>query len=152
VPDMRSIAQMLRLRTEQGATREELEVELRSDGPSGRLSGTPRGRPMPGVNQVTQSHEMKIAILALATRVMDAIEERSKAEAALVAPYHEVVRKTADTVQVGGESLSIERDSVSIDERVEIAGKFLRMVQRTDGDYEATITEALARFADLMER
>lgn len=30
--DMRSVAQMLRLRVEQGATREELEVELRSDG------------------------------------------------------------------------------------------------------------------------
>ena len=101
---------------------------------------------------MTQDHEMKIAILALATRVMDAIEERSQAEANLVDRYHEVVRKTADTVEVGGESLSIERDAVSIDERVEIAGKFLRMVQRTDTDYETTITEALARFADLMER
>jgi hypothetical protein len=30
--DMRSVAQMLRLRAEQGATRDELEVELRSDG------------------------------------------------------------------------------------------------------------------------
>jgi len=107
---------------------------------------------MRGVSQVTQDHEMKIAILALATQVMDAIEERSKAEADLVSRYHDVVRKTADTVQVGGESLSIERDAVAIDERVEIAGKFLRMVQRTDTDYEATISDALARFADLMER
>ena len=41
---------------------------------------------------------------------------------------------------------------MAMDERVEIAGKFLRMVQRTDTDYEATITEALARFAELMER
>ncbi len=104
-----------------------------------------------GVTQMTQDHEMKIAILTLATQVMDAIEERSKAEADLVARYHDVVRKTADTVDVGGESLAIERDAVAIDERVEIAGKFLRMVQRTDTDYEATITDALARFAELME-
>jgi hypothetical protein len=32
MPDMRSHAQLLRLRAEQGATREELEVELRSNG------------------------------------------------------------------------------------------------------------------------
>ena len=37
-------------------------------------------------------------------------------------------------------------------DRVETAGKFLRMVQRSDGDYEATITQALSSFADLMER
>ena len=104
------------------------------------------------MNKVTQDHEMKIAILELATRVMDAISERSQAEADLVARYHDVVSKTADTVEVGGESLTIERDAVAMDERVEVAGKFLRMVQRTDGDYEATITDALARFADLMER
>jgi hypothetical protein len=103
------------------------------------------------VTQMTQDHEMKIAILALATRVMDAIEERSQAEADLVTRYHDVVRKTTDTVEVGGESLSIERDAVAMDERVEIAGKFLRMVQRTDTDYEATISDALARFAELME-
>jgi hypothetical protein len=55
-------------------------------------------------------------------------------------------------VDVGGESLPIERETVEIDERVETAGKFLRMVQRSDGDYEATISQALASFADLMER
>ena len=33
--DMRSVAQALRLRAEQGATREELEVELQGDGFSG---------------------------------------------------------------------------------------------------------------------
>ena len=33
--DMRSVVQALRLRAEQGATREELEVELRDDGLSG---------------------------------------------------------------------------------------------------------------------
>ena len=32
MPDMRSVVQKLRLRAEQGATREELEVELSSDG------------------------------------------------------------------------------------------------------------------------
>ena len=47
---------------------------------------------------------------------------------------------------------AIERDAVAIDARVETASKFLRMVQRTDGDYEATIALALARFASLMER
>jgi hypothetical protein len=33
--DMRSVVQAMRLRAEQGATREELEVELRGDGLSG---------------------------------------------------------------------------------------------------------------------
>lgn len=101
---------------------------------------------------MTQDHEMKIAILELASRVMEAIEERGQAEADLVARYHDILRKTADTVEVGGEAVSIERDAVAIDERVEIAGKFLRMVQRNDTDYEATISDALARFAELMER
>ena len=116
MPDMRSVVQMLRVRAEQGATREELELELRRNGhlgwngrssrrTSGRSSGRLRGRRKQGVNLVTQEHEMKIAILTLATRVMDAIEERAQAEADLVARYHHVVRKTADTVEVGGESL-----------------------------------------------
>ena len=95
---------------------------------------------------------MKLAILALASRVMDAIAERKQAEADLVTRYHDVLRKDADTVQVGGESLAIERDAATLDARVETASKFLRMVQRTDGDYEATIALALARFASLMER
>ena len=104
------------------------------------------------MNETVQEHEMKLAILALAQRVMDAIAERQQAEADLIARYQHIVRKTADTVKVGGESLPIERDAVGLDERVETAGKFLRMVQRSDGDYEATVTHALARFADLMER
>ena len=104
------------------------------------------------MSEANQDHEMKIAILALASRVMDAIEERKQAEADLVSRYHDVLRKSADIVDVGGESLTIERDVMTLDDRVETAGKFLRMVQRTDGDYEATITQALARFADLMER
>ena len=104
------------------------------------------------MNETVQEHEMKLAILALAQRVMDAIAERQQAEADLIARYQHIVRKTPDTVKVGGESLPIERDSVGLEERVEIAGKFLRMVQRSDGDYEATVTDALARFAELMER
>jgi hypothetical protein len=95
---------------------------------------------------------MKLAILALARRVMDAIAERQQAEADIIGRYQDVVRKDAHTVEVGGESLPIERETVEIDERVETAGKFLRMVQRSDGDYEATITQALASFAELMER
>ena len=83
---------------------------------------------------------------------MDAIAERQQAEADLIGRYQDVVRKDAYTVDVGGESLPIEREAVEIDERVETAGKFLRMVQRSDGDYDATITQALASFADLMER
>jgi hypothetical protein len=55
-------------------------------------------------------------------------------------------------VDVGGESLAIERDAVALDERVEIAGKFLRTVQHRDADYDATISDALSRFADLIER
>jgi hypothetical protein len=104
------------------------------------------------VETVAQDNEMKLAILGLARRVMDAIAERQQAEADLIGRYQDVVRKDAYTVEVGGESLPIERDAVEIDERVEIAGKFLRMVQRSDGDYEAAITQSLARFADLMER
>jgi dihydropteroate synthase len=95
---------------------------------------------------------MKLAILALAVKVMDAIAERRQAEADLIARYQDVVRKTADTVEVGGESLLIERDAVTLEERIETAAKFLRMVQRSDTDYEATVTDALGRFADLMER
>jgi hypothetical protein len=95
---------------------------------------------------------MKLAILALARQVMDAISERQQAEADLIGRYQDVVRKDAFTVEVGGEALPIEREAVEIDERVETAGKFLRMVQRSDGDYEATITHALASFADVMER
>jgi hypothetical protein len=104
------------------------------------------------MEMVAQDNEMKLAILSLARRVMDAIAERQQAEADLIGRYQDVVRKDAYTVEVGGESLPIERDAVEIDERVETAGKFLRMVQRSDGDYEATITQALASFADLMER
>lgn len=95
---------------------------------------------------------MKLAILAVAVQVMDAITERQKAEADLVARYQDVVGKTAEMVEVGGESLLIERDAVGLEERIETAGKFLRMVQRSDTDYEATVTAALARFAELMER
>ena len=95
---------------------------------------------------------MKLAILALAHRVMDAIDERRQAEADLVGRYTDVISTTADTVEVGGESLEIERDALGLDDRVETASKFLRMVQRSDSDYETTITDALARFADLMER
>jgi hypothetical protein len=95
---------------------------------------------------------MKIAILTLASQVMDAIAERNQAESDLIVRYQDVVRKTADTVEVGGESLAIKRDAVAIAERVELAGKFLRMVQRNDRDYETTISQALARFANLMER
>ena len=101
---------------------------------------------------VTQENEMKHAILALARQVMDAIAERQQAEADLISRYQDAVRKDAYTVEVGGESLPIERESVEIDERVETAGKFLRMVQRSDGDYDAIITQSLASFADLMER
>lgn len=101
---------------------------------------------------VAQDNEMKLAILSLARQVMDAIEERQQAEADLIGRYQDVVRKDAYTVEVGGESLPIEREAVEIDQRVETAGKFLRMVQRSDGDYEATITQALSSFADLMER
>jgi len=104
------------------------------------------------VNETVQEHEVKLAIRALAQRVMDAIAERQQAEAALIVRYQHIVRKTADTVKVAGESLPSERDAVGRDERIETAGKFLRMVQRSDGDYEATVTHALARFADLMER
>jgi hypothetical protein len=100
---------------------------------------------------VAQDNEMKLAILALAHQVMDAIEERRKAEADLIGRYQDVVRKDAYTVEVAGESLPIEREASGLDERVETAGKFLRMVQRSDGDYESTITQALASFADLME-
>jgi ABC-type nitrate/sulfonate/bicarbonate transport system substrate-binding protein len=103
------------------------------------------------VNDVALDHEMKLAILALASRVMDAIAERQQAEADLVGRYQDVVSTTTDTVKVGGESLAIERDAVALDERVETAAKFLRMVERSDGDYETTVTDALARFADLME-
>ena len=105
-----------------------------------------------GVSEVSQDLEMKIAILALASRVMDAIAERNQAEADLIIRYRDVVRKNADTVQVGGEAVEIERDAEAIDDRVALAGKFLRMVQRNDSDYEVTITQALARFASLMER
>jgi hypothetical protein len=101
---------------------------------------------------VAQDNEMKLALLALARQVMDAIAERQQAEADLVGRYQDVVRKDAYTVDVGGESLPIERAAVEVDERVETAGKFLRMVRRSDGDYEATITQALSSFADLMER
>ena len=101
---------------------------------------------------MSQDLEMKIAILTLASRVMDAIAERQQGEADLIARYHDVIRKTADTVDVGGESVAIERDAVALDERVEMASRFLRMVQRSDVDYETTITQALARFASLMER
>ena len=104
------------------------------------------------MRKVAQDNEMKLAILALARQVMDAISERQQAEADLIGRYQDVVRKDAYTVEVGGESLPIEREAVEIDERVETAGKFLRMVQRSDGDYEATITQALASFADVMER
>ena len=104
------------------------------------------------MSDVSQDLEMKIAILTLASRVMDAIADRNQAEADLIIRYQDVVRKTADTVEVGGESLAINRDAVAIDERVALAGKFLRMVQRNDSDYEVTITQALARFASLMER
>jgi hypothetical protein len=104
------------------------------------------------VGETVQDHEMKLAILELAERAMAAIVERKQAEADLVALYQNSIRKTAETVEVGGEPLPIERDAVAFDERVETAGKFLRMVQRSDGDYEATLTAALARFADLMER
>jgi len=104
------------------------------------------------VNDVALDREMKLAILELARRVMAAIGERQQAEADLVARYKDVVHTTADTVKVGGESVAIERDTVGLDERVETASKFLRMVERSDGDYEMTITDALARFADLMER
>jgi hypothetical protein len=104
------------------------------------------------MNEVALDHEMKLAILELARRVMAAIGERQQAEADLVARYQDVVHTTADTVEVGGESVAIERDAVGLDERVETASKFLRMVERSDGDYETTITDALARFADLMER
>jgi hypothetical protein len=101
---------------------------------------------------VAQDNEMKLALLALARQVMDAIAERQRAEADLISRYQDVVHKDAYTVEVGGESLPIEREAVEIDDRVETAGKFLRMVQRSDGDYDATITQALASFADLMER
>ncbi len=101
---------------------------------------------------MAQDLEMKIAILTLAGRVMDAIAERQQAEGDLIDRYRDVIRKTSDTVDVGGESLDIQRDAVALDERVELAGKFLRTVQRSDGDYEATITQALGRFANLMER
>jgi hypothetical protein len=37
MPEMRSVARQLRLRAEQGATREELELELRGDGTLSRL-------------------------------------------------------------------------------------------------------------------
>jgi hypothetical protein len=103
------------------------------------------------VNDVALDHEMKLAILALAARVMDAIAERRQAEADLIGRYQDVVSTTHDTVRVGGESLAIDRDAVGLDERVETASKFLRMVERSDGDYETTVTDALARFADLME-
>ena len=101
---------------------------------------------------MAQDLEMKIAILSLASQVMDAIAERQRTEADLISRYHDAVRKDADTVDVGGEKVAIERDAVAIDDRVELAGKFLRMVQRTDVDYETTIAHALARFASLMER
>jgi hypothetical protein len=101
---------------------------------------------------VAQDNEMKLALLALARQVMDAIAERQQAEADLVGRYQDVVRKDAYTVDVGGESLPIERAAVEVDDRVETAGKFLRMVQRSDGDYDSTITQALSSFADLMER
>jgi hypothetical protein len=101
---------------------------------------------------VAQDNEMKVAILALAVQVMDAIAERQQAEADLISRYQDVVRKDAYSVDVGGESLPIERAAVEVDDRVETAGKFLRMVRRSDGDYEATITQALSSFADLMER
>jgi hypothetical protein len=101
---------------------------------------------------VAQDNEMKVAILALAVQVMDAIAERHQAEADLIGRYQDVVRKDAYSVDVGGESLPIERAAVEVDDRVETAGKFLRMVRRSDGDYEATITQALSSFADLMER
>ena len=101
---------------------------------------------------MVQDNEMKLAILALAQRVMDAIAERQRDESDLIGRYQDAVHKTAETVDVGGEALPIERDALGLDERVETAGKFLRMVQRRDSDYEATITDALSRFADLMER
>jgi hypothetical protein len=101
---------------------------------------------------VAEDLEMKIAILTLASRVMDGIAERQRGEADLIARYRDVIRKNADTVDVGGESVAIERDAVALDERVEMASRFLRMVQRSDVDYETTITRALARFASLMER
>src|SRR2546423_8058692 len=101
---------------------------------------------------MTEDHEMRLAILVLARRVMDAIVERQQAEADLIGRYRDAVHKTAETVEVGGERLPIERDAVALDQRDETAGEFLRMVQRRDSDYEATITEALSRFADLIER
>jgi hypothetical protein len=101
---------------------------------------------------MTEDHEMKLAILALAQRVMGAIVERQQAEADIVACYRDAVHKTAETVEVGGESLPIERDAVALEQRVATAGEFLRMVQRRDYDYDATITDALSRFADLIER
>ena len=100
----------------------------------------------------TQDHEMKLAILVLAHRVMDAIVERKAAEAEIIARYRDSVLKTAETVEVGGEQLPIERDAVALDQRVEVAGEFLRMVKRRDYEYEETITDALSRFADLLER
>jgi hypothetical protein len=95
---------------------------------------------------------MKLAILALARRVMDAIVERQQAEADIIARYRDAVHRTAETVEVGGERLPIERDAVALDERVEMAGKFLRTIQHRDSDYDTTITGALSRFADLIER
>ena len=105
-----------------------------------------------GVRKVALDNETKLAILVLASRVMDAIAERQHAEADLIGRYQDVVHKDAYTVEVGGESLPIEREAVSLDDRVETAGKFLRMVQRSDSDYEATVAQALASFAELMER
>src|SRR5439155_12322049 len=109
----------------------------------GRSSGSARGRARAGVSKTVQDNELKLAILALGQRVMDAIAERQRDEADLIGRYRDAVRKITETVEVGGEALPIERDVVGLDERVEIAGKFLRMVQRRDSDYEATITGAL---------
>jgi hypothetical protein len=95
---------------------------------------------------------MKLAILELARPVMDTIVERQQAEASIVRRCRDAVHKTADTVEVGGEALAIERDAVALDERVEIAGKFLRPVQHRDADYDATIAGAPVRFAHLIER
>jgi hypothetical protein len=101
---------------------------------------------------MTEDREIRIAILMLARQVMNAIVERQQAEADLIGRYRDAVHTTAETVEVGGESLAIERDSVALAQRVETAGEFLRVVQRRDDDYEATITKALSRFADVIER
>src|SRR5439155_1205414 len=68
----------------------------------GRSSGSARGRATAGVSKTVQDNELKLAILALGQRVMDAIAERQRDEADLIGRYRDAVRKITETVEEVG--------------------------------------------------